>query len=170
MGRLPPHVHLDFAERFAVMHGAAEAELDGARLRLTAEKSRSTMYVPPGVVHVNPYNDGDEDLKLRQSFTPATEGPRSYVETLAAVLWDGRDHGGELPWSLILAVADVTRDRTYLTLAGPLAGQGNTWSFALQRRVVFPVGRVVAGTRDYHIHLVPDRDLDPKLEEWTEYA
>ena len=152
-GRSRPHVHLDFAEKFEVLEGEALAELDGDRLRLTAEPSRSTLYVPPGVPHVNPYNDGRDDLSLRQSFLPGTWGARSYVNTLAKVLGDGRDHQGELPWPVVLAVADVTRDRTYLTPASKRARRADAWSFNLQRRILFPVGRLVAGTRDYVVHL-----------------
>jgi hypothetical protein len=155
MGRFRPHVHLDFAERFEVIRGAARAGFDGDSLRLTAEANRSTFYVPPGVPHVNPYNDEREELKLRQSFMPATHGARSYVETLAAVLFDGRDEDGELPLPLILAVADATDDRTYLTTTSRRARQGAVWSFALQRRVLLPVGRLVAGTRSYNVHLEP---------------
>lgn len=153
MGRLPAHVHLDFAERFEVTTGVARAELDGDELRLTSEPSRSTLYVPPGVPHVNPYNEERTELVFSQSFIPGTDGTRSYVETLAAVLYEGRDEDGELPWPLILAVADVTRDRTYLTPVSRRARRGNAWCFALQRRFMLPVGRVVAGTRDFEVHL-----------------
>jgi mannose-6-phosphate isomerase-like protein (cupin superfamily) len=169
MGRFPAHVHLDFAERFRVMSGVAEAEIDGDKLRLSARGS-STLFVPPGVPHVNPYNDGREDLELRQSFTPASEEAESYVETLAAILGDGRDDDGELPWSLILAVGDVTRARTYLIPVSRLARQSNTWSFALQRRVLMPVGRFVAGARHYDVHLPAAYDAHSDLDEWTEHA
>jgi mannose-6-phosphate isomerase-like protein (cupin superfamily) len=170
MGRFPTHVHVDFAERFEVKSGAAQAEFDGDKLRLTAEKSRSTLYVPPGVPHVNPYNDEREDLELRQSFMPVTEGARSYVETLAAVLSDGRDNDGELPWSLMLAVADVTGERTYLTPVVRRARRADAWSFALQRRVLLPVGTLVAGMRDYDIHLEPETEYDAAPAPRRDYS
>jgi mannose-6-phosphate isomerase-like protein (cupin superfamily) len=153
MGRFRAHVHLDFAERFVVTQGAAIAEFDGDELRITADAGRSTLYIPAGVPHVNPYNDEADDLVFRQSFMPPTEGSRSYVETLAAVLADGRDEGGELPWPLILAVGDVTHDRTYLTPTSRRARRANALSFTLQRRILLPVGSLVAGLRDYKVHL-----------------
>jgi mannose-6-phosphate isomerase-like protein (cupin superfamily) len=161
MGRFPPHVHLDFAERFEVVKGAAEAEIDRDKLRLTTANGRSTLYVPPGVPHVNPYNDENDVLEYRQSFEPGTEGARSYVETLAAMLADGRDDNGELPWSLIAAVADVTRERTYLTPIVWGAPRGDGWSYALQRKVALPIGAAVAKLRHYHVHLEPSHGLRP---------
>ncbi len=161
MGRLPAHVHLGFAERFEVISGVAQAAIDGDQLLLSAN-GRVTLYVPPGVPHVNPYNDQRADLELRQSFLPATEGASAYVETLGALLEDGRDHDGELPWPLILAVADVTGERSYLTPVVRRAPLATTWSFALQRRVMHPVGNVLAGAADYHVHLGPEDDTwDP---------
>jgi mannose-6-phosphate isomerase-like protein (cupin superfamily) len=154
MGRLPEHVHLDFAERFKVRQGIAEAQIAGDTVRLSAGKKWSTLYVPPGVPHVNPYNaDPASDLVVRQVFEPASEGARSYIETLAQVLWDGRDDNGEMPWSLVLAVADATRDRTYFT-GVPLPGKRRLPApFTLQRRVLLPLGTLLAGTRDYAVYL-----------------
>jgi mannose-6-phosphate isomerase-like protein (cupin superfamily) len=162
MKPFPAHVHLDFAERFEVVSGAAQAAIDGDKLRLTAG-GQSVLYVPPGVPHVNPYNDERKDLELRQTFLPATEGAIAYVETLAAVLQDGRDDDGELPWPLILAVADVTGERSYLTPVVRKMPRSTTWSFALQRRVLLPAGKLLAGTRDFHVHLAPERDVSDSL-------
>ena len=153
MGRFPTHVHLDFAERFIVTEGAAIAEFDGDQLRLTADPSRSTLYIPPGVPHVNPYNDDTDNLEFRQSFIHPTEGSRTYVETLAAVVADGCDADGELPWPLILAIGDITRDRTYLTPVSKRARRTDALSFTLQRRILLPIGNLVAGLRDYTVHL-----------------
>jgi mannose-6-phosphate isomerase-like protein (cupin superfamily) len=166
MGRFPAHVHLDFAERFEVRKGAALAELDGDRLRLIAGRN-PTLYVPPGVPHVNPYNEERDELKLMQAFEPPTEGARSYVETLAAMLADGRDEDGELPWQLIAAVADRTRERTYLTPMIGRAPRGGVWSYALQRRVVLPAGDAAAKLRRYHVHLEPSHGVRPKAGQRT---
>jgi mannose-6-phosphate isomerase-like protein (cupin superfamily) len=153
MGRFPEHVHLDFAETFKIEKGVAEAKVGGDTLRLTAGKA---FHVPRGVPHVNPYNADIEDLTLAQKFDPATEGARSYVQTLERVLWQGRDDDGELPAAVILALGDVTRERTYLT--GPRWGHG--WGeatfFALQRRCLLPLGRAVAGARGYEVYLTSE--------------
>ena len=153
MGRFPSHVHLDFAERFEVTAGAAHAEIDGGHIRLISDPGRRTLYIPPGVPHVNPYNEEDAELEFWQSFLPGTEGVRSYVETLAEVLSDGRDDDGDLPWALALAVADETRERTYLTPLSRKAWRGNTFSFALQRRLLLPAGSTVARIRGYTVYL-----------------
>lgn len=150
MGRFPEHVHLDFAETFVIEKGIAEARLGGDTVRLAAG---STFHVPQGVPHVNPYNADIEDLRFVQKFNPATEGARSYVQTLARVLWHGRDHNGELPADVILAVGDVTQEHTYLTGPQWRRGWGDAASFAFQRAVLLPLGRLVAGTRDYSVCL-----------------
>lgn len=150
MGRFPEHVHLDFAETFVIVDGVAEAKVAGDVLRLTAGKS---LHVPRGVPHVNPYNVDIEDMKFTQKFDPGTEGARSYVQTLARALWHGRDHDGELPASVILAVGDVTHEDTYLTGPGWRRGWGDPFSFAFQRACLLPLGRLIAGTRDYSVCL-----------------
>ena len=165
MGRFPAHVHLDFAERFVVRKGVAIAEVDGDTVRLTAEDGKSTLYVPAGLPHVNPYNYDSDDLLLEQSFAPATEAARSYVETLAAVLWDGRDHEGELPWEVALAVGDATDGRTYITPGRWRTNRDRGWSFTLQRRLALPIGRLVAGTRDFYVHLAPEERASNGLKK-----
>jgi hypothetical protein len=161
MGKFPPHVHFEFAERFEVMSGGAVAVLDGDEQRLvgpavSADRAfRSVLYVPPGVPHVNPYNFDCEELEVRQSFSTATDGVRTYVETLAEVMADGRDDDGELPWPLVLAVAHVSGEHSYLTPAVRHRPRGPRWSFEVQRRLLQPIGGVVAGTCDYRVQLPP---------------
>ena len=136
----PKHVHLDFSERFEIVSGIADARLAGSEQRLAAG---DTFYAGAGMEHVNPTNRDTSELVYKQSFIPATEGARSYVKTLAQVLRDGRDEDGELPWSLVLAIGDVTRERTY---ARPLP-------YWFQRRVLLPAGRYVAGARGFGVQL-----------------
>ena len=140
MRRAPPHVHLDFAERFTIVEGVADARIGDSQLRLGKDEVH---YAGPGVLHCNPINRGRHPLAYRQTFEPATEGARSYVRTLAQVLSDGRDEDGDLPWSLVLAIGDVTRERTYAK-----------WlPYELQRRVLLPLGNYVAGTRNLGVQL-----------------
>jgi mannose-6-phosphate isomerase-like protein (cupin superfamily) len=136
----PPHVHLDFAERFKIIEGVADAKIGSSELRLGKD---AVHYAGPGVLHCNPANRHKYELVYEQTFEPATEGARSYVRTLAQVLRDGRDEEGELPWALVLAIGDVTRERTY-----------SRWlPYKLQRKVLLPVGSYVAGTRNLGVQL-----------------
>lgn len=158
MGRFREHVHLDFAGRFEIKEGIAAAKLGSDTLRLMQDE---VFYVPRGVPHVNPYNADTTRLRVRQSFDPPTEGARSYVQTLARVLWDGRDDNGELPVAVILAVSDVTRERTYATGLPCLTSWGEAASFAMQRRLLLPFGRLLAGARDYGVYLT--YEPEPKV-------
>jgi mannose-6-phosphate isomerase-like protein (cupin superfamily) len=147
MGRAPAHVHLDCAETFRVLEGIADAQVDGLDQRLSAVDGRRTLHVAPGVAHVNPYNSDIVDLRVRVALAPVTEGARSYVSTLAEVLRDGRDHDGDLPLALLAAIAETTGERTYL----------ERLPFGLQRRVLLPLGTVLAGTQGYTVSLARER-------------
>ena len=141
---IPEHVHLDFSERFEVVKGIADVRHAGSDMRLGKDES---LYIGAGVWHMNVRNRDNTDLVYRQTFGPATEGARSYVATLAQVLRDGRDEDGELPWPVVLAIGDVTRERTY----------ARRLPYSVQRRVLLPVGNFVAGTRDFDVHLARRR-------------
>jgi mannose-6-phosphate isomerase-like protein (cupin superfamily) len=136
----PEHVHLDFSEEFKVVKGIADVRHAGSEMRLGKGE---TLYIGAGVWHVNVRNRDNTELVYQQTFSPATEGARSYVATLAHVLRDGRDEEGELPWPVVLAIGNVTRERTY----------ARRLPYALQRRVLLPAGDYVAGTRAFNVHL-----------------
>jgi mannose-6-phosphate isomerase-like protein (cupin superfamily) len=150
----PMHVHLDFEERFEILTGHADAKIRGDDVRLSAGE---TFFVGKGQPHVNPTNrdtTASSRLDYTQTFTPATEGARSYVQTLAQLLREGRDSDGELPWSLVLAIGDVTRERTYV----------NVRPYSLQRRVLLPIGNRVAGARGFAVQLgrQPPKSTGPR--------
>jgi mannose-6-phosphate isomerase-like protein (cupin superfamily) len=151
----PEHVHLDFAERFEIVSGIADLTYARDDRRRAADE---VLYVPAGVVHRNPRNRDIAELVYRQTFIPATEGARSYVRTLAQVLRDGRDEDGELPWSLVLAIGHVTRERTY----------ARRLPYALQRKVLLPVGSRVAGTRGFDVQLPRKPAAAPSAERRRE--
>jgi mannose-6-phosphate isomerase-like protein (cupin superfamily) len=136
----PEHVHLDFSERFEVLSGIADAKHAGKKLRLGVGEVH---HVGKGVRHVNLRNNDITDLLYLQTFAPATEGARGYVSTLAQVLRDGRDQDGELPWPLVLAIGDVTRERTYARRV----------PYLLQRKALLPLGSYVAGTLGHRVQL-----------------
>jgi mannose-6-phosphate isomerase-like protein (cupin superfamily) len=152
MYKAPPHVHLDFAETYTVLEGVADAKLGDDALRLSKQEGRNRLWIGKGRVHVNPWNADIDQLHIEQSFAPATDGVRAYIATLADMLAQGTDHNGDLPWSLVLAIADVTRERTYLSRA----------SFSLQRRLLLPLGNVAAGTRGYKVVLTRSPATRPR--------
>jgi mannose-6-phosphate isomerase-like protein (cupin superfamily) len=137
---VPHHVHLDFAERFTIVRGVADAKIGSSEVRLA---EGAVHYVPLGAEHTNPINRTRYELAYEQTFEPATEGALSYVRTLAQVLDDGRDDDGDLPWPLVLAIGAVTRERTYV----------GRRAYSLQRRVLLPLGNYVAGTRNLGVQL-----------------
>jgi mannose-6-phosphate isomerase-like protein (cupin superfamily) len=151
MYKAPPHVHLDFAETYTVLEGVADAKLGDDTLRLS-KPGRNTLWIGKGRVHVNPWNADIDELHIEQKFEPATDGVRAYIATLADMLAQGTDHDGDLPWSLVLAIADVTRERTYLSRP----------SFSLQRRLLLPLGNVAAGTRGYKVLLTRSPATRPR--------
>jgi mannose-6-phosphate isomerase-like protein (cupin superfamily) len=139
----PVHVHLDFEERFEIKGGHADAKIRGDDVRLAPG---DTFFVGKGQPHVNPTNratSASSPLEYIQTFTPATEGARSYVRTLAQVLRDGRDRDGELPWPLVLAIGDVTHERTYV----------NVRPYSLQEKVLLPLGNRIAGAQRFTVNL-----------------
>jgi mannose-6-phosphate isomerase-like protein (cupin superfamily) len=149
----PQHVHADFGERFTILDGVADASIGSSELRLGEGKVH---YAAPYALHSNPTNRSKYPLAYQQTFEPATEGARSYVRTLAQVLADGRDEDGELPWSLVLAIGDVTREHTY----------ARHLPYGFQRRVLLPLGNYIAGTRNLGVQLarVPRLPPDAPLE------
>jgi mannose-6-phosphate isomerase-like protein (cupin superfamily) len=60
-GKVAKHYHLDFAERFAVESGTATAKVGRERVTIPAGEE---LVVPVATPHLNPYNDGEEDLVM----------------------------------------------------------------------------------------------------------
>src|SRR4051812_48278515 len=69
-GRADAHIHHDFEHRFAVMDGQLTLELDREKRSFGVGEEVS---VPVRTPHMDPYNDGNEDLRFRTEFEPATE-------------------------------------------------------------------------------------------------
>jgi mannose-6-phosphate isomerase-like protein (cupin superfamily) len=149
MGFRAPHLHLDFAERYTVESGVADAWVGHRRIRLA---QGDEFVIPQRTTHVNPCNRGMRDLILRVAYEPATDAVVRYLETLAELLEGERDRRGDLPVATALALLD-TRDPQTSVPRVP---------HALQRRVVFPAARSV---RQWREERRLRREEDEKLGE-----
>jgi mannose-6-phosphate isomerase-like protein (cupin superfamily) len=140
-GRLVPHVHLDYTERFEVERGRAKAWLAGRRVSAGPGQE---IVVRPGDNHMNAWNGSDEELVMVQYFEPAPDFILSYFETFCHLTSEGRtDRQGEVPLSAAFAVADATDPQSF-AMGMP---------HALQRSVLAPVGARVARLRGYEVRI-----------------
>lgn len=67
---LESHYHAIQTESFEVLSGKARYLANGQEGTLVAGQSVS---FPPGTPHVNPWNDGEEELRIIQSMSPALD-------------------------------------------------------------------------------------------------
>lgn len=135
-GRTPPHVHVDFVERFEVESGTGAASLDGNAVTL---HPGDDLTVPAGTSHVNAHNRAHDDLVMRHLLEPATDFGLGYVEALGRLMRLGRvDRQGEVPFLAALALGHDAEPGTYL------AGVPH----ALQRAML-PLGARLARLRGY---------------------
>jgi mannose-6-phosphate isomerase-like protein (cupin superfamily) len=136
------HVHLDFAERFVIKQGVAEARIQDARLRLGRGE---ILYVDPTAPHVNPYPADGGRLVFEQTIDPSTPAAQAVMRTLGEVIREGRDEGGELPIVAMLAVLDETQARTYL--------EQRPIGYWCQRRLLRPAAAMIAKRRGFEVWL-----------------
>lgn len=137
---VPAHVHPCVAERFEVLAGRARYRIGGEER--SAEPGASLVF-PPGVVHIHPWSDSDEELHVRQTAEAEPPDLAGLMASLQAAITifglasAGRVDRKGLPNPLQLAVlAATTIPATYL--AGPPR--------ALQRvafRALASVGRLL---------------------------
>ena len=137
---VPAHVHPCVAERFEVLAGRARYRIGGEER--SAEPGASLVF-PPGVVHIHPWSDSDEELHVRQTAEAEPPDLAGLMASLQAAITifglasAGRVDRKGLPNPLQLAVlAATTIPATYL--AGPPR--------ALQRvafRTLASVGRLL---------------------------
>jgi mannose-6-phosphate isomerase-like protein (cupin superfamily) len=140
-GRLLPHVHLDYTERFKVEQGRATARLGSHKVEAGPGEE---VLIAPGENHMNPYNASDEELVMVHSFEPAPEFIQAFVETFCHLTRQGRtDRQGEVPLSAVFAVADATGTESFAV--------GMPHGF--QRSVMAPIGARVARMRGYELRL-----------------
>lgn len=141
-GKLVPHVHMDFTERFKVERGRAKVRLAGRKLELGPGEE---VLIAPGESHTNAYNgSSDEELVMVHSFEPAPEFIKAFVETFCHVTRSGRtDRQGEVPLSAVFAVADATDSQSFAV----------GLPHAIQRSVMAPIGTRVARLRGYELSI-----------------
>lgn len=140
-GKLVPHVHLDYTERFKIEQGRAKVRRAGRKMELGAGEE---VVIAPGETHLNAYNASDEELVMVHSFEPAGEFILAFVETFCHLTRSGRtDRQGEVPLSAVFAVADATDSQSFA--AGLPHG--------LQRSVMAPLGARVARLRGYELRI-----------------
>ena len=77
----PPHVHLHFAEDFAVARGTLSLRIGAEVKRIHAGEH---FRVPPGTVH-QPFNETDEEVVIRGPFTAEFALPRHFVLFLSQI-------------------------------------------------------------------------------------
>jgi quercetin dioxygenase-like cupin family protein len=113
-GSMPtPHVHLISAERFEVIGGMLEVELDGRR---STARAGDAVVLPAGVPH-RWWNAGDDEAHFMVEVEPPGRF-EDFVETLFALARDGRVGRNGMPPLLQFAVlAHDYRDE--LAAAGP---------------------------------------------------
>jgi quercetin dioxygenase-like cupin family protein len=140
-GRLLPHVHLDYTERFKIERGRAKARVAGRKQEAGAGEE---VLIAPGENHTNAYNASDEELVMVHSFEPAGEFILAFVETFCHLTRSARTNGqGEVPLSAVFAVADATGSQSFA--AGLPHG--------IQRSVMAPIGARVARLRGYELRI-----------------
>jgi quercetin dioxygenase-like cupin family protein len=93
-GRADAHVHHDFEHSFTVLDGELTLELDGEKRTFGAGEQVS---VPIRTPHRDPYNDGDEDLRFRTEFQPATEFVEGFTAAFGHLLREGRTNDQDFP-------------------------------------------------------------------------
>lgn len=119
MGRhaVPPHFHPELAETFEILSGHARFLRDG---REGTAEAGTVVEMPPGLTHVHPWSDSDEELRVRHTgiaprpdlacMTASLQG----LITLAGLSRDGKLNHKGLPNPLQAAVlAADTMPSTY---------------------------------------------------------
>lgn len=95
-----PHFHQTFEERYEVLAGVATYQLNG--INHTA-KAGERFSIPPGTVHLNPWNAGQQVLHLRQSVEldrpdrRTLEALEDYFETIFGLAREGKLTAGGQP-------------------------------------------------------------------------
>ena len=134
-GKVGAHVHRDWTQRFEVVEGEARIRVGKEPPRLLA--AGDTVEIPPGVGHVDPWNESDAPTVTRNFVSPVTPFVHVVFATLGEALAAGR--------------LDSQDSLTFFQMAGALReGHGDSWGeqppIPIQRLVI-PVVAAVGRTR-----------------------
>ena len=106
----PEHVQLNHEERFEILAGTARYRLDGVDRQAGAGE---TVIVPAGVIHINCWNAGPEELQMRHSFRPAL-GTDIFFETLFTLAMNGKTNSrGEVNLLQLAVIANEIESQTF---------------------------------------------------------
>lgn len=132
--RVGAHLHARQTESFEVLAGRVRYVLDG---READAGPGERVVVPPGAAHVNPWNAGDEDVRLRQRVEPALDFD-VVLETLLGLARDGKlGPGGQVPTLALAALIDGAQSKTYRPGAPPALQDA---LFKVLRIIGWPLG------------------------------
>lgn len=135
-GKADAHVHLDFDERYEVLEGRATIVRDGRELEAGPGE---IVEIPRGTRHRNPYNQTNEDLRLRHTVSPRSEFSDCFISALGHHMQnDTVNDQGEFPDLQLFVILHATRAQSYL--AGP--------PIALQKPAI-ALGAAVGRRRGY---------------------
>lgn len=131
-GKATAHVHRDWTQRFEVVEGEA-------RIRVGKEAPRplgagEMVEIPPGVGHIDPWNESDAPTVTRNIVSPVTPFAHVIFATLGEALAAGR--------------LDSQDSLTFFQMAGALhEGRADSWAEqppVLIQRLVIPVVAAIA--------------------------
>lgn len=106
----PEHVHLNQEERFEIIAGAARYRLDGIEHQARAGE---TVVVPMGVVHINCWNAGPDELYMRHSLQPG-RGADIFFETMFILSETGKTNAkGEVNLLQLAVIGNAIESETY---------------------------------------------------------
>lgn len=179
-----PHFHRAFEERYEVLSGQASYRLNGQH---HTAKAGERLSIPPGAVHLNPWNAGPQVLHLRQSVEldrpdrRTLEALEDYFETIFGLAREGKLSRGQPGfWQAVVlfhslqpgSYADGIPVPLQRVGFGVLAGAGRLLGYSSRyARFAVPVEEYQAPTpaqaNDYHFL---DRWLIPApIEQVWEY-
>ena len=106
----PAHVQLNQEEQFDILAGTARYRLDTVEAQAHAGES---VIVPAGVVHINCWNAGPDDLQMRHRFRPAL-GADIFFETLFRLAMNGKTNAkGEVNLLQLAVIGSEIESQTF---------------------------------------------------------
>jgi hypothetical protein len=111
-GKAAAHVHRDWTQRFEIVEGETRIRLGKEASRLLA--AGETVAIPPGVGHVDPWNESDAPAVTRNTISPVTPFVHVVFATLGEALSAGQ--------------LDSQDQLTFLQMAAAVhEGHGDSW-------------------------------------------